>query len=85
MKQLLVIQNPIYICHTYHKKSISNLQPPIFLCSSSINNLGDINAVVPRDVLVSHSSCNTETQTWRRYEKQNIISTWITLSKSVIV
>lgn len=60
MKQNLAEKNVIYVCRTYHKKSISNLQSPILLRSSSINNLGNINAVVPRDVLVSNPSCNTE-------------------------
>lgn len=33
------------------------------MCSSSLDDLGDIDAVVSRDVLVPHSACYTEAKT----------------------
>lgn len=51
---------------TYGEQLVSNLQAPVFLSSSSFNDLGDIDAVVTRDVLVSYSTCYTETQPWTR-------------------
>ena len=36
------------------------------MSSSPFNDLGDVDAVVSRDVLVSYSTCYTEAQTWTR-------------------
>ena len=48
---------------SYSQQLVSDLQPPVFMCSSSLDDLGDIDAVVARDVLVPHSTCYTEAKT----------------------
>lgn len=47
---------------TYHKQPVSNLQALVLLCCTSIYDLSDKDAVVPRDVLVAHPSCDAEAQ-----------------------
>lgn len=49
---------------SYSQQFVSDLQPPVFMCSSSFDDLGDIDAVVARDVLVPNSACYTEAKTW---------------------
>ncbi len=49
---------------SYSQQFVSDLQPPVFMCGSSFDDLGDIDAVVARDVLVPHSACYTEAKTW---------------------
>lgn len=47
----------------YSQQFVSDLQPPVFMCRSSFDDLGNIDAVVARDVLVPHSACYTEAKT----------------------
>lgn len=47
---------------TYHKQPVSNLQALVLLCCTAIYDLSYIDAVVPRDVLVAHPSCDAEAQ-----------------------
>lgn len=47
---------------SYSEQAVSSLQPSIFLGSSSLYYLGDVDAVVARDVLVADPSSNAETK-----------------------
>lgn len=47
----------------YSQQAIACLQPSIFLCSSAINDLCDVDAVVSRDMLIANTSSNAEPQT----------------------
>lgn len=50
-----------YIWETDRQDLVPNLQAPIFMSRSAFNDLGDINAVISRYVLVSHPAGNAET------------------------
>lgn len=60
------------ILFPYSKKFVSYLQPPVFVCGSTFNNLSDVDAIVPWDVLIPNTSCYTETKTWdkQRYRQK---------------
>lgn len=60
------------ILFPYSKKFVSYLQPPVFVCGSTFNNLSDVDAIVPWDVLIPNTPCYTETKTWdkQRYKKK---------------
>lgn len=49
---------------SYSEQAVSGLQPSVFLGSSSLDDLGDIDAVVPRDMLVADSSGDAEAEPW---------------------
>lgn len=49
---------------SYSKQAVSSLQSSIFLGSSSFYYLGDVDAVVARDMLVADPSSNAETKPW---------------------
>lgn len=46
----------------YRKQPVSDLQAPVLLGSTSLDDLGDVDAVIPRDVLVPDAPCNAEPQ-----------------------
>lgn len=52
----------------YSQQTIACLQPSIFLCSSAFDDLCDVDAVVPRDVLIANTSSNAEPQTYMQCE-----------------
>lgn len=45
---------------TYSDKFIADLESSVFVGSSSLNDFGDIDTVVSRNVLISHSTSYTE-------------------------
>lgn len=47
---------------SYSEQAVSSLQPSIFLGSSSLYDLGDVDAIVPWDVLVADPSSDAETE-----------------------
>lgn len=47
----------------YSQQFVSDLQPPIFMCGPSLDDLCDVDAVVSWDVLVPDTACYTEAQT----------------------
>lgn len=46
----------------YREQPVPDLQAPVLLGSTSLDDLGDVDAVVPRDVLVPDAPCDAETQ-----------------------
>lgn len=49
---------------SYSEQAVSSLQPSIFLGSSSLYYLGDVDAVVAGDMLVADPSSNAEAKPW---------------------
>lgn len=50
--------------HSQHL--VSDLQPPVLVGGASFNDLGHVDAVVARDVLVSDTTSDAKAQTWIR-------------------
>lgn len=48
----------------HRQQPVSDLQAPVLLGSASLDDLGDVNAVVPGDVLVPNAPCDAEAQSW---------------------
>lgn len=58
---------------SYSQQLVSNLQPPVLVGGASFNNLGDVDAVVAGDVLVSDTTSNAKAQTWTRNRRRHAI------------
>lgn len=43
---------------------VSNLQPPILVGGTPFDNLGYIDAIISRDVLVPYTACDAEAKSW---------------------
>lgn len=54
------ISNTNPFLSTCHEQPVSNLEPAVLLRRPAINDLGNIYAVVTRDVLVPNTTSNTE-------------------------
>lgn len=48
----------------HRQNLVSNLQPSILVSSTSFDNLGYIDAIISRNVLVPYTPCDAETKTW---------------------
>lgn len=48
----------------YRQQPVPDLQAPVLLGSASLDDLGDVDAVVPWDVLVPDAPCDAEAQSW---------------------
>ena len=63
-------------------QTITNGNSSISCCGPTFHDFGDINSVIPGDVLVTNPTCNRETQTfgsWKKKEwkfRQIIITIW---------
>lgn len=60
---------------SYSEQAVSSLQPSIFLGSSSLYDLGNIDAVVSWDVLVPDPSSDAESKPWLSNTRSQIINT----------
>lgn len=46
----------------YREQPVPDLQAPVLLGSTSLDDLGNVDAVVPGDVLVPNAPCDAEPQ-----------------------
>lgn len=53
---------------SHSQQLVSDLQPPVLVGSASFDDLGHVDAVVARDVLVSDTASDAKAQTWTRTE-----------------
>lgn len=58
----------------HHKQPVSNMKSTVFLRRTSIDDLGDIYAVVTRDVLVSNSTGDAKAKPCKRQPRSQTIN-----------
>lgn len=68
--------------YAHRKKPVTNLQPPIFLGCPAFYDLGDIDAVVSWDMLVSNAPSNAEPQSWKEKIRSEHSTTALLLTSS---